>query len=223
MCTIRGTSAFNSVLISAHYSMMFASLSWKGAWIRTWNCFACKLVAKHLIFKLCWKQHCYPSILWISGNTWTWCLQVHEKTIIFPLLPVTFLANQYPALVFHNHLVATYSMGPLLVKDELMFATLVVIAVFINCMYCLWKLQLFSLKPFGFCTNLMYVFMTLLAIVAYLYTPPDRFPYLWDAAVMVLSFPTFFVSFVYMHKLSSSLWRFFFWIGCDTLSDKVKM
>ena len=50
------------------------------------------------------------------------CLQVHEKSILFPLLPISLLAMDFPLLAAWFPAVASFSMFPLLKKDQLRLA-----------------------------------------------------------------------------------------------------
>lgn len=43
--------------------------------------------------------------------------QVHEKTILFPLLPITMLGIDFPSIGTFSNLVGLFSMYPLLAKD----------------------------------------------------------------------------------------------------------
>lgn len=43
--------------------------------------------------------------------------QVHEKTILFPLLPITMLGIDFPSIGTFSNLLALFSMYPLLAKD----------------------------------------------------------------------------------------------------------
>lgn len=45
--------------------------------------------------------------------------QVHEKTILFPLLPITMLAIDFPSIGTFANMFSLFSMYPLLVKDGL--------------------------------------------------------------------------------------------------------
>jgi alpha-1,3-glucosyltransferase len=58
------------------------------------------------------------------------CLQVHEKSILLPLLPLTMLLGleDTPLLNWVN-LIATFSMAPLLIKDGLGLASISAVAV----------------------------------------------------------------------------------------------
>ena len=57
-------------------------------------------------------------------------LQVHEKSILLPLLPVTLLWFEEPRLANWLPLVAAFSMYPLLQRDGLMLAYMGMIAMF---------------------------------------------------------------------------------------------
>lgn len=49
-------------------------------------------------------------------------LQVHEKSILLPLLPITILAGTYPSLALWTPLAASFSMYPLLHRDGVILA-----------------------------------------------------------------------------------------------------
>ena len=59
--------------------------------------------------------------MWEDGLTVA-APQVHEKSILLPLLPVTMLAGREPYLAAALPLVASFSMFPLLKKDGLAVA-----------------------------------------------------------------------------------------------------
>lgn len=58
--------------------------------------------------------------------------QVHEKSVLLVLLPVTLLADHEPELAFWLPLVASFSMYPLLKKDGLRLAYAAAILVWSN-------------------------------------------------------------------------------------------
>ena len=51
-----------------------------------------------------------------------YAVQVHEKSILLPLLPITVLAGTYPPLALWTPLIATFSMYPLLHRDGVILA-----------------------------------------------------------------------------------------------------
>ena len=70
----------------------------------------------------------------MANSAWAFFLfsfQVHEKSVLLPLLPVTMLALQAPELAAWLPPLACFSMWPLLIKDGLGVAYFGVVAVFL--------------------------------------------------------------------------------------------
>ncbi|CAL8467236.1 g6772 [Coccomyxa elongata] len=131
--------------------------------------------------------------------------QVHEKSILLPLLPVTLLAPDLPVLASWMPAVATFSMYPLLKKDGLSLAyvgLLLFWAAFTlpdraapkertrrpgrrNCLEDL----IADVLPVLFRT---FVGLALgIHAAAAVLNPPKRLPYIFDAVITVLSFLQF--------------------------------
>lgn len=105
---------------------------------------------------------------------------VHEKTILFPLLPMMLLTNQYPELTKWFVYYASYSMIPLYIKDiNLIQAIALMFGYLILC-----PPQSFT-KPIP-CIG----FVVSLVILCYYYMdPPLRYPDLHS--VLISSFSCF--------------------------------
>jgi alpha-1,3-glucosyltransferase len=61
-------------------------------------------------------------------------VQVHEKSILLPLLPITMLAAQEPDLAIWGPVVAAFSMYPLLVRDGVAAAYAASIVLYVTVM-----------------------------------------------------------------------------------------
>ena len=110
--------------------------------------------------------------------------QVHEKSILMPLLPVTLLAGRHPALATWFSTVACFSMFPLLQRDGLAVAyaaAQVALAAFGSWS---WWGRAATLLPVLACHALM-------ALVP----PPVRLPHLWIMACVCVSFLHFAAAF----------------------------
>ncbi len=57
----------------------------------------------------------------VNAAAWSW-MQVHEKSILFPLLPISLLAMEHPTMAAWVPAMAAFSMFPLLKKDQLQLA-----------------------------------------------------------------------------------------------------
>jgi alpha-1,3-glucosyltransferase len=116
--------------------------------------------------------------------------QVHEKTILFPLLPVTLLALDFPSLATFLNLVGCFSMFPLLLKDGLAVPYgVLTVAYFVLCLILAEPRRRYPLYGFS------------LALIAFhighaLIPPPARWPDLWVMINVAISFGSFAWSYV---------------------------
>ncbi|KAK8793444.1 hypothetical protein WA158_004803 [Blastocystis sp. Blastoise] len=122
--------------------------------------------------------------------------QVHEKTILFPLLPLLFVSLQYSFSVNYFNLIAVYSLFPLLLKDNLIIPTisLVYMYLLISTMACFTESQT-SNKTFTYIViNLVVSFISLF----YYYIPaPSRYPDIHTVLIGFISFIQFFIAYLY--------------------------
>ncbi|KAL5563206.1 hypothetical protein UlMin_032953 [Ulmus minor] len=119
--------------------------------------------------------------------------QVHEKSILLPLLPVTLLAIEEPFLHKWMTLHALFSMFPLLSRDKLVLPYFTLSALFFLLNHAPNRrqgtretnsLRLFVTAFFILCTlSLHVVYLTMQA--------PPRYPFLFEALIMLLCFLQF--------------------------------
>ncbi|CAM8946747.1 unnamed protein product [Rhodiola kirilowii] len=142
--------------------------------------------------------------------------QVHEKSILLPLLPASLLAFEEPFLYFWFTHFAMLSMFPLLVRDKLIVPYTVLSILFTLLSVPLNRKQdstsqiptsltLLPRKFVVFCSiSLHIIYVTL--------TPPNRYPFLFEAIIMLLCFTQFILIAIHTNmkqwtlpKLSSSV------------------
>lgn len=129
--------------------------------------------------------------------------QVHEKSILLPLMPATMLLvtpnRNTKAWIGWINTFATFSMWPLLKRDGLLLQYAALL------LYWLW-LGGFVFHPPGslgtFETLIHMGSYTLLALIHLLeafFSPPNRYPHLWVLLNMVLSFFCFVIFWFWSH------------------------
>ena len=115
---------------------------------------------------------------------------MHEKTILFPLLPITLLANRFPQDALWFTYYASYSMIPLYIKDHNLLMALSVMCGF----WALMPTEKDS-KPqqvlFG---------ISIMTIVYYAFPAPARYPDLHSVVVSAFSCFVFCLFYVWMLK-----------------------
>ncbi|XP_010316337.1 probable dolichyl pyrophosphate Man9GlcNAc2 alpha-1,3-glucosyltransferase isoform X3 [Solanum lycopersicum] len=142
--------------------------------------------------------------------------QVHEKSILLPLLPASFLAIDEPLIFRWLTYFALLSMFPLLRRDELILPYIALYGLFVLLYNAPVQREdtretrspFTTLKYFAIACSL------LLHIVYLMVTPPRRYPFLFEAVMMLLCFCQFFFVFMYTNmkqwellKLSSQTVR----------------
>lgn len=139
--------------------------------------------------------------------------QVHEKSILLPLLPLTLLAPELPGLAAWMPAMAAFSMFPLLKKDELVCA-------YLGCMILWasiawpggggeggrkreegqgWHWGRASILAVACCIAAL-----ALHLAAVLVTPPKHLPYIIDALITAVCFLHFLSAAAYVQLLQ---WR----------------
>lgn len=155
-----------------------------------------------------------PLVLLYGFGATAWgfflCLfQVHEKTVLVPLVPSTFLlllgdANVIPIVQWINN-VATFSLYPLLKRDGLTLQYFVLLFT-INWLLLrrlLWPSALhFLLKAIVF---LSYAAIVVLHVVEATIPPPSQYPDLWVIANCAVSFGCFGTFYVWLVARMKSL------------------
>ncbi|XP_010278445.1 PREDICTED: probable dolichyl pyrophosphate Man9GlcNAc2 alpha-1,3-glucosyltransferase isoform X2 [Nelumbo nucifera] len=145
----------------------------------------------------------YPSnqgflyaLLNISFAFYLFSFQVHEKSILLPLLPASLLAVEEPHLFGWLTYYALLSMYPLLLRDHLILPYVSLLALFILFNYSPIRRQ--GRKERGFLSVWKVLLITLLLscslvlhLIYLMLKPPERYPFLFDAMIMLLCFSQF--------------------------------
>lgn len=144
-------------------------------------------------------------IIGFAGNSLAFYLfsyQVHEKSILIPLLPTLLLLFVEPDLIdvvqWVNN-VGSFSLYPLLKKDGLVlqyFVTNLVINWLIG-----YKLVLFSKRNWLWSLIIKGSYLAIIGyhLIDWLYDPPAKFPDLWVVLNVVISFGSFMVFWVWLN------------------------
>ncbi|ONL97655.1 putative dolichyl pyrophosphate Man9GlcNAc2 alpha-13-glucosyltransferase [Zea mays] len=135
-----------------------------------------------------------------SFSFYLFSYQVHEKSILLPLLPASLLALEEPRMYGWFVYFALFSMYPLICRDQLLLQYIAVLSLFFLIYYspggsygkrsnisC--KAKLVLSLPF-LCSLLLHI--TYLQI-----EPPKRYPFLFDALIMFVCFSQFVILAVY--------------------------
>ncbi|KAK9389748.1 glycosyl transferase [Lipomyces mesembrius] len=147
----------------------------------------------------------YPrkkALIWgLSASAWGFFLfsfQVHEKSVLLPLLPVTLQLAAEPGVNVQSYIywinnVAVFSLWPLLKRDRL------VLQYFAVSFLANWLMASFTKLPDALLGKLIimmsYAGIALLHIVEFLIEPPARYPDLWVIGNTTLSFGCFTIFF----------------------------
>ncbi|KAK8818248.1 dolichyl pyrophosphate Man9GlcNAc2 alpha-1,3-glucosyltransferase [Blastocystis sp. ATCC 50177/Nand II] len=142
---------------------------------------------------LLWRKPSLPSALFslfsCALSFFLFSYQVHEKTILFPLLPMVLLAPSEPEMAMVFTYFASYSMIPLYAKDHNLLMTVAIIVGFLvlvpkEDLSKGWRLLMcFSVLVFGY----------------YAFPPPARYPDLHS--VFLSAFSCFVFSLFYLVML----------------------
>lgn len=146
-----------------------------------------------LFFKLRQAKNVIPGMIYgFAGNSLAFYLfsyQVHEKSILLPLLPTTLLLLVDPNLVdivqWINN-VGTFSLYPLLKKDDLVLQYFV--ANFLINALIGPKLLLKARGAWGWVIRASYGLIVLYHVLDFVVPPPARYPDLWVIYNITLSF-----------------------------------
>ncbi|KAL0013247.1 hypothetical protein SO802_000316 [Lithocarpus litseifolius] len=119
--------------------------------------------------------------------------QVHEKSILLPLLPASLLALEEPFLLKWITLYALFSVFPLLCRDKLILPYIAVSALFVLIYYVPSgrqdRKETHSFNSFF--TTCLVLCSVVLHIIYVTMHPPHRYPFLFDAMIMLLCFSQF--------------------------------
>ncbi|VAH90582.1 unnamed protein product [Triticum turgidum subsp. durum] len=140
------------------------------------------------------------SLLNSSFSFYLFSYQVHEKSILLPLLPASLLALHEPHLHGWFTYYALFSMYPLICRDQLLLQYIAVLGLFVLIYY----------SPggnYGKGTNISSGTMAVLSLpllcsillhTVYLQIePPKRYPFLFEALIMFICFSQFIILTLY--------------------------
>lgn len=126
-------------------------------------------------------------------------IAVHEKSILLPLLPASFLAMEKPFVFLWLTQNALLSMFPLLTRDKLVVPYIALYGLFILFYYVPGGRQHQKESHTAFATLKLFLLpcFLLLHVVYLTITPPRKYPFLFDALIMLLCFSQFVLIFLY--------------------------
>lgn len=184
-----------------------------------------KLVPPQVLFKLCTAatlgaflpsvvaegaRPSQPGFLLCMANSafafFMFSFQVHEKSILLALLPITMLAAASPrpaALGPTLMQAAMISMYPLLEKDGLQTAYVGLLLIHLGLTCLLWRPE--PRAPGALCTPwsqspaLSLAIMGTIHAVRAAIAPPARYPFLWDALMVTWAFANFAEAFLHLN------------------------
>uniref|UniRef100_A0A0D3GMM6 Alpha-1,3-glucosyltransferase n=1 Tax=Oryza barthii TaxID=65489 RepID=A0A0D3GMM6_9ORYZ len=140
------------------------------------------------------------SLLNSSISFYLFSYQVHEKSILLPLLPASLLALQEPHLYGWLMYFGLFSMYPLICRDHLLLQYIAVLGLFILIYYSPGGSSKKGVSiPSGAKAVLSLALLcSLLLKVLYLQIePPKRYPFLFDALIMFICFSQFVILTLY--------------------------
>ncbi|XP_023769325.1 probable dolichyl pyrophosphate Man9GlcNAc2 alpha-1,3-glucosyltransferase isoform X1 [Lactuca sativa] len=129
--------------------------------------------------------------------------QVHEKSILLPLLPASLLAVEEPFLFQWLTQFALFSIFPLLLRDKLLLPYIALYAIFILIHYGKPKPKPNTQKPNFFLSFLIVCLLLLSLVLHVIYlkvNPPKKYPFLFEAIIMLLCFSQFVFIAVYSNR-----------------------
>ena len=118
---------------------------------------------------------------------------VHEKTILFSLLPLLMVSNHFPALSQWFTLLCSYSMIPLFIKDQNLIVAIALSVCFFLVMSPNPHENKWINRGSGGCLVVM-----VLSILYYAVNPPRRYPDLHSVIISSFSCALFFLYFCIM-------------------------
>lgn len=152
-----------------------------------------------------------PVLLGFAATAWSFYLfsfQVHEKTVLVPLLPTTllYLVNDLDwfAIVSWVNNAALFSMWPLLKKDNL------VLQYTVHALLSNWLLGGFTFdirknllipkrnKLWQVVIGLSYASMAAFHVIDYLVIPPEKYPDLWVILNSTIAFGIFSITWIWL-------------------------
>lgn len=139
------------------------------------------------------KQGFLYGLLNSAFSFYLFSFQVHEKSILLPLLPASLLATEEPFLFTWMTLYALFSMFPLLHRDKLVLPYLSLSALFILLNHLSsGRRDTKDTSSFrSFVTRVFLLCSVILHVVYLSMHAPARYPFLFEALIMLLCFSQF--------------------------------
>uniref|UniRef100_A0ACD5XFH2 Uncharacterized protein n=1 Tax=Avena sativa TaxID=4498 RepID=A0ACD5XFH2_AVESA len=140
------------------------------------------------------------SLLNSSFSFYLFSYQVHEKSILLPLLPASLLALHEPHLYGWFTYYALFSMYPLICRDQLLLQYMAVLGLFFLIYYApgaSYGKEVKISSATKAVLSLPLLCSILLHIVYLKIEPPKRYPFLFDALIMFICFSQFVILTLY--------------------------
>lgn len=123
---------------------------------------------------------------------------VHEKSILLPLLPATLLAVEEPFLVNWITPYALFSMFPLLCRDQLILPYIALSTLFMLINHAPNGRREGEVNSLKSLVTAFFLFCALVLHIVYLtMQAPPRYPFLYEALIMLICFSQFVLLTVY--------------------------
>ncbi|KAG9443447.1 hypothetical protein H6P81_014787 [Aristolochia fimbriata] len=131
-----------------------------------------------------------------SFSFYLFSFQVHEKSVLLPLLPASLLALDEPVIFKWLIYYAMFSMFPLLCRDQLVVPYVALLALFLLIYHTPHGRP--HTKGMGFMAwKWLIVLPVLVSIVLHItylsFKPPEKYPFLFEALMMILCFSQFVI------------------------------
>ncbi|KAL0343341.1 UNVERIFIED_CONTAM: putative dolichyl pyrophosphate Man9GlcNAc2 alpha-1,3-glucosyltransferase [Sesamum angustifolium] len=156
------------------------------------------------------KRGLLQGLLNCSLSFYLFSFQVHEKSILLPLLPASFLALEEPFIFSWLMYNALLSMFPLLRRDGLVLPYAALYGLFIL-LYHAPGVRKDARKPDFYSSFLefsAFACSLFLHIIYLTITPPDKYPFLFEAVIMIFCFSQFVLSSIYLNTKQWALSKF---------------
>ncbi|EYU44642.1 hypothetical protein ABFS82_08G071900 [Erythranthe guttata] len=137
-----------------------------------------------------------------SLSFYLFSFQVHEKSILLPILPASLLAFEEPFVFQWLIYYALLSMFPLLRRDDLVLPYAALYALFVLLYYAPRGRKDDAKKTLSFYSILQVVAFACSLFLHIIYlniTPPDKYPFLFEAVIMIFCFSQFVLISIYLN------------------------
>ncbi|KAL2531590.1 putative dolichyl pyrophosphate Man9GlcNAc2 alpha-1 [Abeliophyllum distichum] len=148
------------------------------------------------------KQSFLYGLLNCSFSFYLFSFQVHEKSILLPLLPASLLAVEEPFIFRWLVYYALLSMFPLLRRDDLVLPYIALYGLFVLLYYAPGRRMDKRETNFLGSTlqSLLLASSLILHIIYMTVTPPEKYPFLFEAIIMLFCFSQFVLISVYSNS-----------------------